>query len=151
MSEEPRPQPQPPPPTYALRRTFIDKQGRRNEMVVMDPLGHRMHDPVRSPWADEFSKRYPGLVNNKALMFGHLKEKERENMYLQAEAYVKLCDAAERIPSWRRIADAWFTARIEARAEISMGIEGQAIQSENTKRNININREDKPSRWSLRR
>jgi hypothetical protein len=139
------------PPTFVMRQTRYSKSGEKTEQLIMDPLGHRLNDPVRSPWVDVHSTHYPGLQGNKALMFGHLSEKERQPMYDNADAYVALCDLGMKVSGGERLARAWFAGRIEARAEVSMGIGGAAISSENTKTTKTISREEKPSRWSLRR
>ena len=151
MSETEGQRPPQNPPTFVLRRSVTDKSGNRSEQLIVDPLGHRTNDPVRSAWVDEFSRRYPGMVNNKAIMFGHKSEKEREVDYANADAYAALCDLGIKMKDGNRLGRSWFIGRIEARAEISMGIAGAAINSENTKTQRNINREEKPSRWSIRR
>jgi hypothetical protein len=137
---------------FVQRKTVFDAKGNAKEVYdIMDPLGHRLNNSVTSPWVVGFSQKYPGLFNNKALMFGHHREKDRELMYANSEAYTALCDLASRVPSASRIADSWFAGRIEAMAEIGMGMGGQAINSENTKTTKTITREEKPSRFSLRR
>ena len=151
MSDQEQQRPPPNPPTFVMRRSVTDKAGNRQEQLIMDPLGHRLNDPIRSPWVDDHSEHYPGLQGNKALMFGHIDSKERQQMYDNADAYVALCDLGMKVVDGSRLARAWFAGRIEARAEISMGIGGAAINSENTKTTKTINREEKPSRWSLRR
>lgn len=84
-------------------------------------------------------------------MFGHLPKSEVEKMKANFQASAKLYDIADKIPSWGSLADSWFASRVEGISEIWMGVDGAAINAENTKRTYAVNEERKPSRWSIRR
>ncbi len=130
----------------------MDAQGNVIDTLITDPLRHRMNDPDLMPEWRRLSGKYPGALSNKSAMFGHIPKKEVERMKLNYQAYAALCDAAERVPSWVGLRDTWFVGRIEGELELWMGADGAAITAENTNRNVNINREEKPGRWpSLRR
>lgn len=145
MSEQEKPQPNP--PTMALRRTTVSPTGERTEQVIMDPLGHRMHNPVMDPWYVPMSERYAGMVNSKMMVFGHHPKKEVPRLTLNAQAAIALDDLATAQPSNRRLAESFFVSHVEVPLELWMGADGAAIGAENTKKNYNINREEKTSRW----
>jgi hypothetical protein len=130
-----------------IRKTTVSPTGEKQEQLIMDPLGHRMHNPITAPWSNTLSERFPGMVNSKTMMFGHHPKKEVERLTLNAQAAAALYDLARAQPSISRIADSFFVGHVEVPLELWMGADGAAIGAENTKTTRNINREEKTSRW----
>jgi hypothetical protein len=150
MSEGFQDRPATPKPTYTVTRRTKNKEGEVSEQIMSDPLGHRQNQGIYKSWVDRFDTDYPGILGNKSIQFGHLLEKERSRFYLNADAYTQLMGMAKKAPSLLPIAEQWLVGRVLAPAEISMGVGGAAITSENTKTEKHITREEKPSRFGLR-
>ena len=136
-------------PFTATHRTRTEG-GEVTEQIIVDPLGHRQNQALYKDWVKHFDTDYPGLLGNKSIQFGHLPEKERNVFYLNADAYTQLMGMAKKAPSLLPVAEQWLVGRVLARAEISMGVGGEAIKSENTKTERHITREEKPGRFGLR-
>ncbi len=152
MSEQQPPPPGQHPVTWGVRTRKVDAQGNVIDTLITDPLRHRMNDPDLMPGLSRLMGKYPGLLNNKAAMFGHTPKKEIERIKLNYRAAAAIYDAAERVPSWQGLADTWFVSRVEGELELWMGADGAAITAENTNRTVSVSREEKPGKWpSLRR
>ena len=137
------PPPQPPAQIYQRRTREQDAQGRIREQTIMNPFGHRTHQPGLNTALDAIFGVYAGAIDVTEVKFSHIPEKERGDFYANIEAAVAIRKFAHVFPSALPIYQEWVAGRIIGRGEVSMGVNGAAVTSENTKINKNVNVERK--------
>jgi hypothetical protein len=145
MSQESQyaPPPQPQQNVWQRRTREQDQNGRIREQTIMNPFGHRTHQPGLNDALDTIFQIYAGALDVTEVKFSHIPEKERKDFYANIEAAVALRKFAHQFPSALPIYQQWVAGRIIGRGEVSMGVNGAAVTSENTKINVNKNVEQK--------